>query len=157
VNVVVYGGVHYNNVQQVYEIFYDLVYEQGMARLWTTDDHGAPTLLTDIAGARGVPYTVVRANWLVDGSKARTNQRVTLLDLARPEMVVLFPGGELDEMRGLCHANDIPVWDLHELPFADLGTGLSFSTGLAYAAVTQGGTAGTTSPSSSVSLKLAFD
>jgi hypothetical protein len=36
-------------------------------------------------------------------------------------------------------------------------TGLAFSTGLAYAAVTQGGTAGTTSPSSAVLLKLVFD
>lgn len=36
-------------------------------------------------------------------------------------------------------------------------SGLAFSTGLAYAAVTTGGTAGTTSPSSSVALKLAFD
>lgn len=36
-------------------------------------------------------------------------------------------------------------------------TGLAFSTGLGYAAVTQGGTAGTTSPTSAVVLKLAFD
>lgn len=123
-NVVVYGGVHFNNVQQVYEVFHSLVGEQEMGRMWTTPDEGAPELLARLCASKGVPCTVVPAAWLVDGSFARRNQRIVLVERACPEMVVLFPGGELEEMRALCAARDIPVWDLSELPFADLGSGL---------------------------------
>jgi hypothetical protein len=123
-SVVVYGGEHYNNVQQVYEIFYSLTAEQDYDNLWTTEAEGAPSLLSSIARSRGVGCNILPAAWLMDGSQARRNQRSKLLDRAQPEMVVLFPGGEVDEMRELCDARDIPVWDLTGLPYADLGSGL---------------------------------
>jgi hypothetical protein len=116
--VAVYGGRHFNNVAAIYEALYQLV-DGELKDLLLTDEPGAGTLLVQCANALRVPYRVITAQWLIHGQEAEMRRRRELVN-CEPDMVVLLPGDYDDSvaMQKLCHAYDIPVWDLTELPFA---------------------------------------
>ena len=120
--VAIYGGRHFNNVASVYEALYTLV-DQGLEDLLLTDEPGAGTLLVQCANSLRVPYRVITAQWLLHGSEAERRRQSEIVS-CEPDMVVLLPG-DAEQAQGmalLCKNNEIPVWNLTELPFALLGS-----------------------------------
>lgn len=122
VRVAFYGGRHFNNVHKLYEAFHMLWQGQGMVEIVTTDEPGGPTIVAELARANSVHIEVVPASWRVHGKDAEGYRRVILLQ-SEPDLVVLLPGGEVDEMAPLCEAADIAVWDLSSVPSIVLGAG----------------------------------
>lgn len=118
--VVFYGGRHFNNVYRLYEAFHTLVTGYGMDQVVLTSEPGGATLLEECAVAAGIDCEVRRPAWLLHGAEAEARFRVRLLDL-EPDMVVLLPGGEVDEMRHLCGLRGVSLWDLSQLSFVSLG------------------------------------
>jgi hypothetical protein len=120
--VVFYGGRHFNNPFKLYEAFYLLQQDMGMAEIATTDEQGGPTVVAELARGQAVACRVVPALWRVHGVSAEAHRRVVLLEQA-PDLVVLLPGGETDEMAVVCEAAGIDVWDLTSVPSIKLGDG----------------------------------
>ena len=116
-----YGGLLLNNVQKVYEAFYELRHGYGMDNLVLVQGGGAQELLQRFAGAFGVPVTSLMMPWLLYGTDAPQAQRHAILHLY-PDMVVVLPGGaDEEQMVAICAAQDVPVWDLRSIPYIGLG------------------------------------
>jgi len=122
--VLVYGGRHYNNVQMLYETFFQLR-ELGLETLVTMNEVGAATILRSCAHSYGSKVIVAEPNWLIHGRLAERNLRLDALQHHQPDMVVLLPGQESDtnDMNAVCQAQGQSVWDLRELAWVDLGSG----------------------------------
>jgi len=124
VNVVVYGGRYYNNVQLLYELF-DKMKDMGLVRLTLPAVDGGPLLLAEVARYVGVEVIEVRPQWLIHGYETEERLRAALVERGDPEMVVLLPGqaGDTVAMERICTAYGIQVWDVRELPWVPLGSG----------------------------------
>ena len=121
--VVFYGGRHFNNVYRLYEAFYTLYRGRGMAEMYVTDDFGAAELLISYGNAADLDVHSIPAPWLMHGRAAESRRRCALLESA-PDMVVLLPGGrDVENMEAATAAAGVPIWDLRELPYVNLGDG----------------------------------
>ncbi|MDF1699535.1 MAG: hypothetical protein P1V36_00030 [Planctomycetota bacterium] len=113
-----YGGRHLNNVQALYEAWYQL---DDVSWVITTDEPGGPSIIASITRSAGVPTTKLEAAWLLHGDLAERMRRYAIMK-AEPDMIALMPGGaDVEEMLAIADAARVPVWDLRDIEYIKLG------------------------------------
>ena len=91
--VLVCGGREFANRKMLDEALDRLHQERGIALIISGGARGADTMAEWWAKAEGVPCNVYHADWTGLGRKAGPIRNQRMLDEAKPDLVVAFPGG----------------------------------------------------------------
>jgi glycogen synthase len=91
--ILVCGGRDYKNVDVFCAEMDRLHKEVVITKVITGDAKGADTMAWQWAEARNIPCSVYHADWKRHGKSAGPIRNQLMLDDAKPELVVAFPGG----------------------------------------------------------------
>lgn len=91
--VLVCGGRDYDQWNTVRSVLEDVKSVGGIALVISGGASGADRLAERWAQHERIPLCVFPANWRFDGRKAGPLRNQAMLDFARPDLVVAFPGG----------------------------------------------------------------
>lgn len=91
--ILVCGGRRYADVRRVYQVLDSVHTRRGVAAVIHGCATGADSLAGQWARMRGVPEVRYPADWERHGKAAGPIRNQSMLDEARPDLVVAFPGG----------------------------------------------------------------
>jgi len=113
--VIVCGGRHYADADQLFRILDKLDADLGIVTLIHGDAHGADRLAGSWGQARSKEVIAVPAEWNRYGKAAGHLRNQRMLDM-EPDAVIAFPGGRgtADMMRRAIWAG-VPVFDVASL------------------------------------------
>ena len=111
--VLVCGGRDYRDKTRLSRVLDFVHKERGIGVLIHGAARGADTLAAEWARVAGVQTEAFPADWATHGKKAGPIRNQQMLDEARPDAVVAFPGGSgTADMIARSKAAGLPVWEL---------------------------------------------
>lgn len=92
--VLVSGGRKYSNINRLFEYLDELDEEIVISEIIQGGATGADSLAKRWADAKGIPTQTFMADWARYGNGAGNIRNQEMLDVAKPDLVVAFPGNE---------------------------------------------------------------
>lgn len=94
--VIICGGRNFNDKSYLFSIMDQIIESKGIHHVIAGGARGADTLAIEWATNRGIPYTIVHADWDQYGRRAgylRNTWMLNMLNEQSEDFVVAFPGG----------------------------------------------------------------
>ena len=92
--VLVCGGRNYEEREKAFFILDAMHGKKAIALIIEGGARGADTLAREWAVSRNVPFRTFHANWALYGRRAGPIRNQQMLDEAKPDVVIAFPGGD---------------------------------------------------------------
>jgi hypothetical protein len=114
--VLVTGGREYRNTKRLFAVLDRFHAERQFTFLIHGDAAGADHMAHRWCKRRGVQPVAMEALWDTDGNSAGSRRNKRMLDFAKPDLCIAFPGGRgTANMMRLCHEAGVELIDEEDL------------------------------------------